>query len=125
MPCPAVLAQVPVFVYTAASIRYMARADWPGFSSEGALWFPDLTQQAVQLSQAADSALLLPMGLPGLLLPLAVTGIMLTSIRLGFKASGGATQHDASCQAATATLRCVLCAQRRVQWVCLAELAGA
>jgi hypothetical protein len=81
--------QFPVFVYTAATIRYMARANWPGFSSEGALWFPDLTQQAMQLGQASDAAVLLPMGLPGLLLPLAVTGIMLTSIRLGFKASGG------------------------------------
>ncbi|KAF6264498.1 hypothetical protein COO60DRAFT_128154 [Scenedesmus sp. NREL 46B-D3] len=87
------LLQFPIFVYTAASIRYMARASWPGFSSEGALWFPDLTQQAMQLGQAVDAAVLLPMGLPGLLLPLAVTGIMLTSIRLGFKASGAAARH--------------------------------
>jgi hypothetical protein len=85
---PALSLQFPIFVYTAASIRYMARASWPGFSSEGALWFPDLTQQAMQLGQAADAAVLLPMGLPGLILPLAVTGIMLTSIMLGFKASG-------------------------------------
>jgi hypothetical protein len=83
------LLQFPVFVYTAASIRYMARANWPGFSSEGALWFPDLTLQAMQWAPAAaDASVLLPMGMPGLLMPLAVTGIMLTSIRLGFKASG-------------------------------------
>lgn len=87
------LMQVPLFIYTAASIRRMAQSDWPGFSSEGALWFTDLTQPALQLSHEAGTQLLLPLGLPGLILPLAATGIMLTSIHLGFKASGAAARH--------------------------------
>jgi hypothetical protein len=41
----------------------------------------------------ADAGLQLPLGLPGLILPLAATGIMLTSIHLGFKASGAAAKH--------------------------------
>lgn len=44
----------PIFLYTAASVRYMARASWPGFTSEGALWFTDLTQQAMVMSQAGN-----------------------------------------------------------------------
>jgi tetratricopeptide (TPR) repeat protein len=68
----------------------MAQAGWPGFSSEGALWFTDLTQQALVF---AEVGLQLPLGLPGLLLPFAATGIMLTSIHLGFKASGAAAAH--------------------------------
>lgn len=83
--------QVPLFIYTAASIRRMAQTNWPGFSSEGALWFSDLTQPALVLSEAAGMQL--PLGLPGLILPLAATGIMLTSIHLGFKASGTAAKH--------------------------------
>jgi hypothetical protein len=101
---PALLPQFPIFVYTAASIRYMAGTSWPGFSSEGALWFPDLTQQAMQLGHAADAAVLLPMGLPGLILPLAVTGMMLTSIRLGFRASGGPIKWG--CYTTSATANC-------------------
>lgn len=68
----------------------MAQASWPGFSSEGALWFTDLTQPALVF---AEAGLQLPLGLPGLLLPFAATSIMLTSIHLGFKASGAAAQH--------------------------------
>jgi len=82
--------QVPLFIYTAASIRRMAQADWPGFSTEGALWFSDLTQPALILSEAGP---LLPLGLPGLILPFAATAMMLTSIHLGFKASGAAARH--------------------------------
>lgn len=82
--------QVPIFIYAAASIRRMAQANWPGFSTEGALWFTDLTLPAMVF---ADGSLQLPMGLPGLILPLAATGIMLTSIHLGFKASGTAAKH--------------------------------
>lgn len=68
----------------------MAQAGWPGFSSEGALWFSDLTQPALVF---AEAGMQLPMGLPGLILPFAATGVMLTSIHLGFKASGAAAQH--------------------------------
>lgn len=82
--------QVPIFIYTAATIRKMAQANWQGFSSEGALWFTDLTQPALLLSEAGMQ---LPMGLSGLLLPCAATAIMLTSIHLGFKASGAAAKH--------------------------------
>lgn len=77
--------QIPIFIYSSACIRYMAYSNWPGFSQEGLLWFQDLTQAAVVMGQQAVQ---LPMGPPGLILPLAVTGVMLTSIRLGFKASG-------------------------------------
>lgn len=84
--CP----QVPIFIYTAVSIRRMAQANWPGFSSEGALWFTDLTQPALVF---AEAGMQLPLGLPGLILPFAATGVMLTSIHLGFKASGAAAKH--------------------------------
>jgi hypothetical protein len=80
------LLQWPVFVYTAATVRRMALAAWPGFSSEGALWFPDLTLAALVLRP--DGSLLLPMGWAGLVLPLGITAMMLTSIRIGFKAAG-------------------------------------
>lgn len=82
----ALLLQFPALIYTSASIRAMASAGWPGMSREGALWFRDLTLPALQFAEAGVQ---LPMGLPGLVLPLALTGIMLTSIRLGFKATGG------------------------------------
>eukprot|EP00878_Enallax_costatus_P010559 GHUV01011026.1.p1 GENE.GHUV01011026.1~~GHUV01011026.1.p1 ORF type:complete len:561 (+),score=174.83 GHUV01011026.1:501-2183(+) len=82
--------QFPVFIYSSACIRYMAQANWPGFSQEGPLWFEDLTQAAVVVGQQGVQ---LTMGTAGLILPLAVTGVMLTSIRLGFKASGAAAKH--------------------------------
>ncbi|KAF8072601.1 ALB3L3 [Scenedesmus sp. PABB004] len=84
------LLQWPVFIYLSYSVRSMAQAGWPGFASEGALWFRDLTLPALVLGGAAPE---LPMGLPGLVLPLAVTGVMLTSIRIGFRASGAASRH--------------------------------
>lgn len=80
-----ILPQIPVFIYAAACIRTMAQHSWPGFSGEGALWFTDLTLPAVVL---ADTGLQLPMGWPGLVLPLSATAVMLTSVHLGFKASG-------------------------------------
>jgi hypothetical protein len=83
------LAQWPVFIYLGLSVRSMAQRlpPWPGLDTGGALWFPDLTLPAV--AAAAGGGLVLPMGAAGLALPLAVTGMMLASIRLGFKASGG------------------------------------
>jgi hypothetical protein len=37
--------QIPIFVVLGLTLRMMGRAKWPGFASEGALGFPDLTQQ--------------------------------------------------------------------------------
>jgi len=48
--CSACLAQLPVFVTAMWASRRMAAAPWPGFSEGGALWFPDLTLPAVDLS---------------------------------------------------------------------------
>jgi hypothetical protein len=36
--------QLPVFVVTGITLRMMGFAPWPGFTSQGALWFPDLSQ---------------------------------------------------------------------------------
>lgn len=60
---------------------------WPGFTSEGTLWFSDLTLPAVVLDGAV-TVLHMPMGYAGLILPGCITAIMLSSIHLGFRASG-------------------------------------
>eukprot|EP00967_Tisochrysis_lutea_P001817 scaffold2298_cov21-Tisochrysis_lutea.AAC.4 len=39
--------QVPVFVVTGMTLRMMGGVGWPGLRTEGALWFPDLTQAGV------------------------------------------------------------------------------
>lgn len=70
-----------------ASIRAMAGMPWPGFSAGGALWFPDLTSAALVVGEGSWD---LAMGAPGLLLPLCIASMMITSIRIGFKASGAA-----------------------------------
>ncbi len=77
--CP----QGAVFLYTSMTIRRMAQTPWPGFGAEGALWFSDLTLPALVWGSWET-----PMGLPGFILPAAVTAMMLTSIHIGFKASG-------------------------------------
>jgi membrane protein insertase Oxa1/YidC/SpoIIIJ len=81
------LMQSSVLVYGAVCIRRMAAADWPGFASEGTLWFTDLTQAAVVLGSGASSVAL-PMGSIGLVLPAVGTCMTLCSVYLGFKASG-------------------------------------
>lgn len=44
------IVQLPVFVTAMWATRRMAAAPWPGLSEGGALWFPDLTLPAVDLS---------------------------------------------------------------------------
>lgn len=38
------LVQLPVFMALGGGLRLMAARSWPGLSTGGALWFPDLTQ---------------------------------------------------------------------------------
>ncbi|KXZ43880.1 hypothetical protein GPECTOR_78g68 [Gonium pectorale] len=83
------LVQIPVFVLVSATLGMMCRAPWPGLSSEGALWFPDLTQPAVLMATGQ-----LPLGPAGLALPLIVYGMTMASLRLGFGASGLAGQQQ-------------------------------
>ncbi|EFJ40476.1 hypothetical protein VOLCADRAFT_108139 [Volvox carteri f. nagariensis] len=75
--------KIPVFVLVSATLGIMSRLPWPGLSSEGALWFPDLTLPAVVMETGE-----MPMGPAGLVLPLLVYGMTMTSLRLGFGASG-------------------------------------
>jgi hypothetical protein len=92
------LVQWPVFVYLGICVRSMAQRlpPWPGLEEGGALWFTDLTLPAVSAAggsiaaaAAAGGGWVLPMGAGGLGLPLLVTAMMVTSIRIGFKATGG------------------------------------
>jgi hypothetical protein len=43
LPCTCLL-QIPAFLLVGVTLRMMGSMGWPGFRSEGALWFPDLTQ---------------------------------------------------------------------------------
>ena len=43
------LVQLPVFVTAMASVRTMSSNNWPGFSTGGIAWFPDLTFPAVDI----------------------------------------------------------------------------
>jgi hypothetical protein len=100
-------------MFASFSLRAMGGSGWPGLSSGGALWFPDLTQAALvarplaeaslaahELASSAlllgETALLAPMGAPGFALPLAVTCLMLTSIRIGYRSVGVAAAQDDS-----------------------------
>lgn len=91
----------------------MGAAGWPGLSTGGALWFPDLTQAALLLQQLDDlssaaqqvassalvlgsTALMAPMGAAGFILPLSVTAAMMASIRIGYRAVGVASAQDDS-----------------------------
>jgi membrane protein insertase Oxa1/YidC/SpoIIIJ len=70
-----VFAQVNVFVSMSAALRQMAGAAWPGLSSEGALWFPDLTAPSVVLGTWAT-----PLGVAGLFLPLAILATYMATV---------------------------------------------
>ncbi|GLI67774.1 hypothetical protein VaNZ11_012037 [Volvox africanus] len=77
------LVQIPMFVLVSTTLGMMCRLPWPGLTSEGTLWFPDLTKTAVVMETGE-----MPLGPAGLLLPLLVYGMTMTSLRLGFGASG-------------------------------------
>ena len=70
-----VFAQVNVFVSMSAALRQMAGSAWPGLSSEGALWFPDLTVGSVVLGSWAT-----PLGVSGLFLPLGALAAYMASV---------------------------------------------
>lgn len=65
------------------------RIPWPGLTSEGALWFQDLTQPAIVMATEE-----MPLGQAGLVLPLLVYGMTMFSLRLGFGASGLAVKQQ-------------------------------
>jgi membrane protein insertase Oxa1/YidC/SpoIIIJ len=71
-----VLAQVNVFVSMSAALRQMAGAAWPGLSSEGALWFPDLTAPSV----VVGTGWVTPLGVAGLFLPLGVLAAYMATV---------------------------------------------
>ena len=52
------LVQLPLFITSMAAIRGMAVQGWPGFSSGGVAWFPNLTLPAMDLT-----SLTAPMGM--------------------------------------------------------------
>ncbi|GFR44966.1 hypothetical protein Agub_g6276 [Astrephomene gubernaculifera] len=85
------LVQIPVFVGVSATLGMMCRANWTGLSSEGVLWFPDLTLPAFVMDSGD-----MPLGLAGFALPLIVYGMTMTSLRLAFGASGVAAQRAAA-----------------------------
>ncbi|KAF5843145.1 hypothetical protein DUNSADRAFT_1572 [Dunaliella salina] len=81
---------IPVFVVTGVTLRMMGGVGWPGLATEGALWFPNLTQVAMVSSYTEQGTLALdfPMGPAGFVLPLAIFAATLTSLRIGFGAAG-------------------------------------
>lgn len=81
--------QIPLFMSAVFGVRKMSLNNWPGFSSGGTLWFPDLTQAAVDWA-----SMTVPMGLPGSILPLAVTLAYLGNIEMAFKTNRVATSGD-------------------------------
>ncbi|GMH34191.1 hypothetical protein BSKO_02025 [Bryopsis sp. KO-2023] len=98
------LIQIPVFISSVMAVRRMSLSDWPGFSTEGALWFTDLTQHA-----ADWATMTAPMGISGGVLPLAVTVSYLASIEVAFKGGRiGANTKDPVAAMAVRVLKIVL-----------------
>lgn len=77
------LIQLPVFVTAMWAARRMAADNWPGLTTGGAAWFPDLTAPALDLS-ATFIQQVAPLGTLGAVLPLAVTAAMFTNVGLAF-----------------------------------------
>jgi hypothetical protein len=75
--------QLPVFVTAMWAARRMAADNWPGLTTGGAAWFPDLTAPALDLS-ATFIQQVAPLGTLGAVLPLAVTAAMFTNVGLAF-----------------------------------------
>ncbi len=63
---------------------------WPGLTTEGALWFPDLTLPAYVMDTGD-----MPYGHAGFVLPLLVYGMTMTSLRLGVGAAGLRQRQEA------------------------------
>eukprot|EP00798_Chlamydomonas_sp_ICE-L_P016751 gene16751-23024_t len=61
------LIQAPVMILTTMTLRQMSNVPWPGFQTEGALWFPDLCEVALELDSVN-----IPMGPPGFILQLTL-----------------------------------------------------
>ena len=57
----------------------MSASSWPGLSEGGTLWFPDLTQPALDIANLAA-----PLGSAGIILPLAVSAAMFANVSLAF-----------------------------------------
>lgn len=57
----------------------MSASSWPGLSEGGTLWFPDLTQPALDIANLAA-----PLGSAGIVLPLAVSAAMFANVSLAF-----------------------------------------
>ncbi|EFN57373.1 hypothetical protein CHLNCDRAFT_142761 [Chlorella variabilis] len=73
------LAQLPVFITAMAAIRTMSLSGWPGFSTGGGAWFPDLTLPAMDLATWTA-----PMGMAGVVLPVGIVLSMLANIDAAF-----------------------------------------
>ena len=88
------LLQLPPFVATGVALRMMAMAHWPGLETQGALWFNDLTLAPIVIETMEQ-----PMGPTGFILPSILVAMTLTSLRMGFGASGASRlyqDHEAS-----------------------------
>lgn len=79
---------MPVFVTALMAIRRMSNASWPGFSTEGALWFPDLSLPALDLAN-----LTAPIGSVGAVLPAAIALALFQNLSISFGNSGDAPQQ--------------------------------
>jgi len=110
--------QIFCFASNALAVRSMAAQQWPGFTSEGLMWFTDLTQPAMSLLHNAA-----PMGTAGGLLPMAVLGVYLANIERSFGGSATATaiaETNSEQQSVMLWLRPKL--RLMLEWLCVGML---
>lgn len=89
------LIQLPVFVTAMWAARRMALVKWPGMTTGGMAWFPDLTIPALDLS-ATFVQQAVPLGTMGVVLPAAVTAAMFANVGLAFGKVGGSSGQSRS-----------------------------
>lgn len=97
------LLQVNVFIVMSAVLRNMSAVQWPGFTSEGIAWFPDLTQPA-----AVWSTLQCPYGVAGIGLPFLILGLYKYTIDRSPGTPG--VSSSCRCQLALVNYSCVMAA---------------
>lgn len=110
--------QILLFATNAMAVRSMAVQQWPGFATEGLMWFSDLTQPAMVLMHNAA-----PMGTAGGLLPMAVLSVYLANIHRSF---GGAVNSSAIAQSSSDQQSVMLWLRPKLrlflEWLCVGML---